>query len=114
MATEQVISFDDFVKVDMRVGTVKSAVWNEKAQKPAYVLEIDFGELGVKKSSAQITEAYSPEDLIDSQVIAVINFPVKRVAGIKSEVLILAIVEDNGQAILLCPKQKVKNGLRVA
>lgn len=114
MNISQFISFEDFLKIDMRVGTVKSARWNEKAKKPAYILEVDFGELGVKKSSAQITEAYRAEELINSQVIAVLNFPTKRVAGVDSEVLILAAVEENGRAILLRPTQEVKNGLKVA
>lgn len=114
MNTLQCISFEDFIKIDIRVGTVKSAKWNEKAKKPAYILEIDFGLLGVKKSSAQITETYTTEELINSQVIAVLNFPPKRVAGVESEVLVLAVVEENGRAILLRPTQEVKNGLKVA
>ncbi|MDJ1182758.1 tRNA-binding protein [Roseofilum casamattae] len=114
MDTEPSISFDDFLKIEMRVGTVRSAKRNEKAKKPAYILEIDFGQFGVKTSSAQITEAYQLDELIGSQVIAVTNFPPKRVAGVKSEVLVLAVVEEDGRAILLRPTQKVENGMRVA
>ena len=114
MDTEPSISFDDFLKIEMRVGTVRSAKRNEKAKKPAYILEIDFGQFGVKTSSAQITEVYALDELVGSQVIAVTNFPSKRVAGVKSEVLVLAVVEEDGRAILLRPTQHVENGLRVS
>ncbi|MDV2992422.1 MAG: putative chaperone CsaA [Chroococcidiopsis sp. SAG 2025] len=86
------ISFDDFLKVDMRVGTIIAVEDNLKAKKPAYILTIDFGNLGQKMSSAQITDNYSKAELIGKQIIAVVNFPAKRVAGVKSEVLILGAV----------------------
>lgn len=104
------ISFDDFLKIKMHAGTVINAKINEKAKKPAYVLEIDFGDLGIKTSSAQITEHYSTDDLIGQQVIAVLNFPPKKIAGIISEVLVLACVSPAGGNILLRPSNKVPDG----
>lgn len=103
------IDFHDFEKVKMHAGTIVSAAINEKARKPAYVLEIDFGELGIKLSSAQITEHYTPADLINRQVIAVLNFSPKKVAGVVSEVLVLACVTQDG-TILLHPSKTVPNG----
>lgn len=109
------ISVDDFLRVEMRVGTVIDARTNAKARKPAYVLEIDFGEeLGVKTSSARITDHYSSQDLVDRQVVAVLNFPPLRIAGVKSKVLVLGLVEESGGVVLLQPERPVKNGLRVA
>ncbi|WP_262691298.1 tRNA-binding protein [Kordiimonas aestuarii] len=108
------ISFDDFLKVDMRVGTIMSAKPNEKARKPAYVLQIDFGDAyGARTTSAQITDTHSLEDLPGMQVLAVINFPPKRVAGVKSEVLTLATLEEDGRAVLITPSQPVPNGTRL-
>ncbi len=107
------IGFADFERVDVRVGTVLSAETNPKARRPAYVLRIDFGPLGVKTSSAQLTERYEPEDLVGRQVAAVVNFEPKRVAGVGSEVLVLASVGEDG-AVLLSPTQPVGNGSRVA
>ena len=108
------ISFDDFLKVDMRVGTILSATPNTKARKPAYVLTIDFGpDYGTRTTSAQITEAYGLEDLPGMQVLAVMNFPPKRVAGVKSEVLTLATLESSGRAVLISPSQPVPNGTRL-
>ncbi len=104
------IEFADFEKVKMHAGTILSAAINEKARKPAYVLEIDFGELGVKLSSAQITEHYTPADLIGRQIIAVLNFPLKKVAGVLSEVLVLACVAPELGTILLHPSKAVPNG----
>jgi tRNA-binding protein len=108
------ISFDDFLKVDIRVGTVVSVKINQKAKKPAYILKVDFGEdIGIKTSSAQITENYTIEDMQNKQVIAVVNFPEKRIAGIKSEVLVLAIVCHENGTVLLEPSKRVKNGTRM-
>ena len=108
------ITFDDFLKVEIHTGTVLSARLNEKARKPAYVLEVDFGdELGTKTTSAQLTDRYAPEDLPGRQVIAVTNFPPLRVAGVKSEVLVLGAV-DGGGVTLLAPESQVANGLRIA
>lgn len=107
------IEFADFLKVDIRVGTVLSARLNEKARHPAYILELDMGELGLKMSSAQVTQHYSPEELIGRQVLAVVNFPPKRVAGVKSEVLVLAAVDEAKGTILIRPDSPVANGTRL-
>ncbi|WP_417450821.1 tRNA-binding protein [Kordiimonas sp.] len=108
------IDFDHFLKVNIRAGTILSARLNEKARKPAYVLEIDFGsEYGIKTTSAQITEAHEIESLPGMQVLAVVNFPPKRVAGVKSEVLTLATVEDDDRTVLITPSQPVPNGTRL-
>ncbi|WP_199197677.1 tRNA-binding protein [Chroococcidiopsis sp. CCALA 051] len=108
------ISFDDFLKVDMRVGTILDVEDNLKARKPAYILTIDFGELGEKMSSAQITDNYSKAELIGKQIIAVVNFPAKRVAGVKSEVLVLGAVTNDKGVVLLEPNLPVENGNRIS
>ena len=108
------ISFADFLKVDIRVGQVIEVRDNPKSRLPAYVLKIDFGELGHKISSAQITENYSQEELIGKQVVAVVNFPPKRVAGVKSEVLVIAAVCQNSGTVLVQPSLMVQNGTSVA
>ena len=108
------ITYEDFIKVQIRVGTVLSVINNEKARQPALVLEIDFGEdIGVKISSAKITHYYNSDNLVGRQVIAVCNFPNKNIAGIVSEVLILGAIEEDDKVVLLHPSQKVKNGLVV-
>ena len=107
------ITFDDFTKVHICAGTILEASLNEKAHKPAYILTIDFGEQGIKTTSAQITEHYTADKLIGQQVVAVMNFPAKRVAGVKSEVLVLACVHAEEGTILLQPTKAVKNGCRV-
>ncbi len=91
-STHPIIDFSDFLKVDIRSGTIIDAQINTKAIKPAYILTIDFGSFGTKTSSAQITQNYTPEELIGTQILAVLNFAPKKVAGIKSEVLVLATV----------------------
>ncbi|MBQ8219179.1 MAG: tRNA-binding protein [Bacilli bacterium] len=106
------IDINDFQKVDMRVGTIVSASINKGARKPAYKLEIDFGPLGIKKSSAQITTVYEANDLIGKQVIAVINFPSIKISEVKSEVLVLGIDSDDG-VILLSVDKPVENGQRI-
>ena len=108
------IPFDDFLKVEIRTGTVLEARLNEKARNPAYVLTLDFGPCGIKTSSAQLTKHYQPEDLVGMQVVAVLNFPAKRIAGVKSEVLILGAMSDADDVVLLTPTQTVGNGVRVA
>ena len=108
------INYEDFRKVDIRVGTVLSVKNNEKARQPALVLEVDFGkEIGIKISSAKITHYYNPDNLVGKQIIAVCNFPNKNIAGIVSEVLILGAVDAKGRVVLLHPSQKIENGLKV-
>ena len=102
--------FEDFIDLDIRVGTIVKAEDFEKARKPAYKLLIDFGEeIGMKKSSAQITELYSCEDLLEKQILAVVNFPPKQIADIISEVLVLGIYSERG-VVLIVPDENVKNG----
>ena len=106
-------TFDDFMKLDIRVGTILTAVPFPKARKPAYQLTVDFGEeLGVKKTSAQITDHYQPEDLIGKQVLAVVNFPPRQIANFMSEVLVLGTYSDGG-VILITPDKEAKNGDRL-
>jgi tRNA-binding protein len=108
------ISYEDFRKVDIRVGTVLSVKNNEKARQTALVLEVDFGNnIGIKTSSARITHYYNPENLIGKQIIAVCNFPSKNIAGIDSQVLILGTIDKDNKVVLLHPSQKVENGLEV-
>ncbi len=106
----ELTTFDDFMKIDIRVGTVLSAKNFEKARKPAYQLEVDFGEeIGIKKSSAQITEKYTPEGLIGRKVLAVVNFPPRQIANFFSEVLVLGLYSEGG-VVLITPDKEVKNG----
>ncbi len=105
--------FDDFMKLDIRVGTIISAVNFEKARKPAYQLEVDFGgELGIKKSSAQITEHYTADELSGKQVLAVVNFPPRQIANFFSQVLVLGTYSEGG-VVLIRPDMPVKNGDRL-
>ena len=108
------ISWKDFDKVEMRIGTVLEVNEFPEARNPAYRLQIDFGkELGIKKTSAQITNRYTREELLGTQVIAVVNFPKKQIASFMSECLILGVVGDKGGVVLLHPDVKVENGLRI-
>ncbi len=107
------ITWEDFEKIDIRVGTIISAIENTKAKKPAYIIEVDFGNLGVKKSSAQLTVLYSIQELIGKQVIAIINFPPKQIAQTISEFLILGTIGENNQITLLSVDKQVTNGLKV-
>ncbi len=109
----RVITFEDFKKIEIRTGTILSAALNPKAKKPAYVLEVDFGPLGKKKSSAQITTNYTTEQLIGKQIVAVTNFPKKNIAGVESEVLILGAIGDLKGVILLEPTHPVENGASI-
>jgi len=107
------ITFEDFTKVDLRVGTITEINDFPEARNPAYQLTIDFGDLGIKKSSAQITALYTKEDLLSRQIVAIVNFPKKQIGKFMSECLVLGAV--NGKdVILLNPEQKVKNGSTVA
>ena len=109
------ITYEDYDKIDIRVGTVISVKKNEKARKPSLVVEVDFGkDIGIKQSSAQITHYYNEENLVGRQVIAVCNFPEKNIAGIVSQVLILGSIDKEGKVVLVHPSQKVDNGLPVA
>ena len=106
-------TFDDFMKLDIRVGTIIEAKVFEKAKRPAYQLKVDLGEeIGIKKSSAQITEIYKPEDLIGKQVLAVVNFPPRQIAGFMSEILVLGTYSKQG-VVLIKPDEQVENGDRL-
>lgn len=104
------ISWKDFEKIDIRVGTIIEAKSFDQAIKPAYQLRIDFGSLGIKNSSAQITAIYKKEELVGKQVAAVVNFPAKQIANFFSECLVLGVMLENNQVVLLQPDQKVENG----
>ena len=109
------ITYNDFDKIDIRVGTVISGKKNEKARKPSLVIEVDFGkEIGIKQSSAQITHYYNEENLRGKQVVGICNFPEKNIAGIVSQVLILGSIDKEGKVILLHPSQESENGLPIA
>ena len=108
---KDIISFSDFNKVDIRVGTIISAEINEKLQKPSIILKIDFGKnIGIKKSSAQLLKNYNLQKLIDKQIAAVINFPKKQIGSLISEVLVLGFPDNNNDPILISPDIKVTNG----
>ena len=106
------IAFEDFEKVDLRIGTIIEVNDFSEARQPAYQLTIDFGDLGIKKSSAQITSLYQKEELLGKQIVAVVNFPKKQIAKFMSECLVLGAVNEKN-VILLNPEIKVKNGLSV-
>ena len=111
---EPLVAYDDFMRVDVRVGTIVSAEPFPQARKPALRLAIDFGEaIGVKKSSAQITVHYKPGDLVGRQVIAVVNFPPRQIGPMRSEVLTLGVPDEAGEVVLLAPDLKVPNGGRL-
>lgn len=108
------IGWDDFAKVDVRVGRIVAAEPFPEARKPAYKLRVDFGDLGERRSSAQITKRYRAEDLVGRLVVAVVNFPPKRVAGFLSEVLVLGVYAADDDVVLLQPDRDVAPGQRVA
>jgi tRNA-binding protein len=105
---------EGFFHYDLRIGTVIAARTNDAARKPAYVLTIDFGSLGTRTTSAQLTHRYQPAELIGRQVAAVCNFPPKRIAGVVSEVLVLGAIPEEGDVVLLAPDFPVPNGTRIA
>nr|WP_269439372.1 tRNA-binding protein [Roseibium limicola] len=110
----ETITFDEFMKVDIRVGQIVEAEVFKEARKPAYKMMIDFGpDFGVKKSSAQITKHYEPEELIGRRVVAVVNFPPRQIGPIQSEVLTLGVPDDDGEVVLLVPDKDVPIGGRM-
>ena len=106
-------SFEDFIKVDVRIGTITEVKEFPKAKKPAYKILIDFGTIGIKKSSAQITELYTKEKLLGKQVIAIINFNPRQIANFMSECLILGVYNKDGHVVLLQISQPIKNGEQI-
>lgn len=111
---EELITYEDFLKPEIRTGTILTAQPFPAARKPAFQLTIDFGPLGIKRSSAQITAHYSIEELVGKQIVAVVNFPVKQIANFFSECLVLGVVQSDDTVILLQPDKPVANGLRIA
>ena len=107
------INFEDFLKVDLRVGTIIEVNDFPKARKPAYQLRIDFGELGIKKSSAQITDLYTKEELLNKQVSAILNFNPRQIENFMSECLVLGIYNTDGEVVLLQASKAVKNGEQI-
>ena len=107
------IDYSDFEKLELAIGTIKTVQRNEKAKKPAYVLEIDFGALGQKLSSAQLVDNYTPEELVGKQIVAILNFPSKSIAGVKSEVLVLGALSPKQGVVLLSPDQPVEEGTAI-
>ena len=108
------INYSDFEKVEMRTGTILEAHDFPGAKKPAFQLIIDFGELGIKRSSAQITTHYTKEELVGKQIVAVVNFPPKQIANFFSECLVLGAIQTDGSVILLQTDKVIENGLRIA
>jgi len=108
------ISYSDFTKIEIRLGTIISAELNAKLRKPSFVLKIDFGhEIGIKKSSAQLTKNYNIDQLLNKQIAAVINFPKKQIGDLISEVLVLGFPDGNNEPILISPDKKLVNGGRL-
>ena len=107
------INWDDFEKIDIRAGTVLEVSAFPKAKKPSLQLTIDFGALGIKRSAAQITDFYHPENLLGRQVVAIVNFPPKQIANFFSECLVLGVYTDKKEVVLLQPERKVENGGKV-
>jgi tRNA-binding protein len=107
------ITWDDFAKIEIRVGTIIDAQPFPEARNPSYILTVDFGSFGIKKSSAQITKLYTTDNLLQKQVVAVVNFPPKQIANFMSEFLVLGVISDDKEIILLQPEKKVSNGYRI-
>lgn len=113
METKPLISWQDFEKIDIRSGTILSVQEFPRAKNPSYQLEIDFGPLGIRKSSAQITALYTKENLVGQQILAVVNFPKKQIANFFSECLVLGIYNENKEVTLISPQLPVNNGLQL-
>jgi|SRR6476469_2763211 tRNA-binding protein len=107
------ITWNDFEKIDMRVGTIIDVAPFPKAKNPSWQLVVDFGDLGFKSSSAQITSLYSSDELLGKQVIAIVNFPAKQIANFFSECLVMGVYNENNEVVLLQPDKKIKNGSKV-
>jgi tRNA-binding protein len=114
MDVKEYITWADFEKIEIRTGTIISAEEFPEAKNPSYKLKIDFGAIGVKKSSAQITKLYKKEELVGKQIVAVVNFPPKQIANFMSECLVLGVINDNKEVVLLQPDLKTENGQRIA
>ena len=111
---KKLIQWSDFEKIDIRVGTVIRSEINENTFKPSFIIHVNFGPLGIKKTSAQITTLYDHKELVGKQVIAILNFPVKQIANMKSEFLLLGSTnEQNNEVVILEPERKVSNGSKV-
>ena len=111
---KDLINYSDFIKIEIRVGTIISAELNNELRKPSYVLKIDFGDkIGIKKSSAQLTKNYTIEQMLHKQIAAVINFPKKQIGDLTSEVLVLGFPDNNNEPILISPDKKLTNGGRL-
>ena len=111
---KDIISFYDFTKIEIRIGTIISAELNDALKKPSFVLKIDFGSnIGIKKSSAQLTKNYNKDQLLNKQIAAVLNFPNKQIGNLISEVLVLGFPDDNGEPILISPDKRVVNGKHI-
>ena len=109
---DKILEWNEFMKVEMRVGTIISAVEFKEVRNPAYKIVIDFGDIGIKKSSAQIAELYSTEEIIGKQVVAVVNLPTKQIANFMSECLVLGAIGANKEVTLIQPERKVENDHR--
>lgn len=107
------IEWSDFEKVELRAGTITAVEPFPEARKPAYKLTIDFGDLGVRRSSAQITALYSPEDLVGTQIVAVVNFAPKRIAGFESQCLVTGFADEDGNVAVVMPTHRVPNGSKL-
>jgi tRNA-binding protein len=111
---KNLVTYSEFTQIDFRVGTIISAEINDKLQKPAIVLKIDFGDdIGIKKSSAQLTKNYNTKQLIRKQIVAILNFPQKQIGNLISEALVLGFPDDSGEPILISPDKKVANGRKL-
>ncbi len=109
-----IITWQDFEKVGLTAGTIISAKPFPEARKPAYIIEVDFGEQGIRKTSAQITDNYQPEELIGRQILAVLNFPEKQIGPIKSQFLLCGFYKEDGTVVIVSPESNVPNGAKLA